>query len=295
MGKKKYRTGKALIIFCLVALIIQWSAMASTEEKSQKLRNFLTHVEKYHNMSLPANTYFAVLGFVFRLQWDKVMQMPESDSRKSNQNYLQELWWDLRDYAFQEGEKYKQEGSWPTGAEGMFKEFKGGFEIRGKLGDATEEELRTIGTMQQVEALSMIPSIFDEPQGAGEEEGEEEESYDDVSVEAMAGRWKINATYLNTGRPAGINHVALNKQKLTHRPGYPLYFDAEDPYYGRSDYWKLTDDGVLEWVKISDTDNTIVKLYRKRKELWEGVMDTDYSGQIRVVISKVQIKRKRSQ
>jgi hypothetical protein len=280
MKGKRGRLWRTFFIFCLVVLISQWSATAQNEQESQKIRDFRAHVDKHYNMqNIPADQYCAIYGFIFRLQWDKVMNMPESEEKQLHKQYLEQLWWDLRDFAFREGEKWKKQGVWDSGGEGMFQEFKGGFEMLGKTGQLTQEDLQKLGGQNRLNGLIGIPSIFEESGSGGGD------TYDDVSVEALSGTWKIEGTYMSTGKYYGGDTVILQRLPMKNTNGFILTFNTQgySDTWGRSEYWLLTNDGIIEWVNI--IDNKKIQFFRERKDFWSGITYIyDYSTRTNVEV-----------
>lgn len=270
MKNKRRGLEKVFFIFCLAILVSQCLGAAQTDQDSQKLRDFVKHVEQYQDLDLHIDEYLAVLGWVYRLQWDKVLQMDEDDVMKAGRKqHMEQLWWELRDYAYREGEKWKKEGVWASGREGMFEQLKGGFEMRGKL--ASE------GT-EKVKALSLIPSMFEEDRGGNE-------NYDDVSVEALVGYWVIEGTYLSTGQNYWDDKVDLDKirNKLNSSypgdpDGYTFYAFAlhwqelPPPALHECKLWQLTDDGTIKF--LDNRGKTLIEFFWENKDYWSGVIDT---------------------
>lgn len=275
MKNKAGKLGKVFSIFCLAILVSQLLGTTHAYEESQRLRDFLKHVGKYQDLNLAADEYFTILGWVYRLQWDKVLQMSEGNEnarilKETRKEYMETLWWELRDYAYQEGEKWKQQGAWPDGKEGMFEQLKGGFELQGKL--VADEK-------QKVKALSMIPSIFEEDRG--------NEDYDDVSVEALAGNWTIKGTYMSTGRGYGRTTAVLEINRVHNNSGFSISFwENGFPVWENSEYWLLTDDGIIQWVNHSR--NITIEFFRERKDYWSGVADAGIDGKVQLVLYRNQ-------
>ncbi len=268
---------KVVFIFCIVVMVCLWQGITQAGQISPKLQDFLTHVGKYQNLNLPVDEYFVVLGWVYRLQWDKVLQMPENDPLKqTHKQHMETLWWELRDHAYQEGEKWEKQGAWPKGREGMFEQLKGGFEFQGKL---------VADDKNKMKALSLIPSMF-------ENEGGEDQNYDDVSVETLAGTWTIKGTYYDSGRPYGSTKAMLLNERSQNTDGFRIDFEDNGfPLWEQTNYWKLKEEGgvllaVIQWVH--PTGNRTIEFFRERKNSWYAVTYTSSNEKVALVLVRDQ-------
>jgi hypothetical protein len=262
---------KLFLVLCMVFTLSHTYGNVHADEIPPKLKDFIKHVGKYHDLNVAVDEYFVVLGWVYRLQWDKIEQMPDSDpSKASRKQHMESLWWELRDHAYQEGEKWKIEGAWPSGSDGMFNQLKGGFEQEGKL---------VADDQNKVRGLSLIPSLFDDAPA-------EDENYDDLSVEALAGRWRIGGTYVATGRGYGSTHAWLLNER-SNEGGFKMNFETYgNPLWEHTRVWKLTEDGIIE-LKNPDRNQTI-KFYRQRKDYWSTGPYTWDDETVELVLSRNQ-------
>jgi len=276
---KSGRLWRTFFIFCLAVLISQWLTTAQAAQESQKLRDFRAHINKHYKMeNLPADQFCAIYGFIFRLQWDKVMQMQDTDEKQMRKQYLEQLWWDLRDFTYREGEKWKNQGVWPSGGEGMFQQFKAGFDMLGQYGRLKREDLQTLGGQGNVDGILGIPSIFEDSGSGGGG------NYDDVSVEALSGHWIIKGTYMSTGRHYGQTTAVLHNIPVKNTRGFSLTFNEYgNPLWEHHRIWLLTNDGVIEWIDTSK--NTKIQFFRERKDFWSGIAyEYDYTKRINIEV-----------
>jgi len=277
---------RGFIFFFLVILISQWLVAAREPQESQVLRDFLEYckqnyfskVEKVQvpdwatNVTLEAivenlsaDEYAKILGYAYRLQWDKVLQMPENTEKEKDEKYgrkvhMEQLWWELRDHVSSVGDKMKQKGKKISG-DIMVKNLDEGFWIRG------------LDKKVIVHDLSLVTSIFEVDVGGGGGD----DSYDDVAVNKLQGWWMLDKRYLSTGEKSHKG-VYLGIQKSDYG------LDASDNRGSIVKHWKLTDDGKIILMNWNGT--VICELYRERKNYWSGIMLDKTYGQIKYIFHR---------
>ncbi|MCJ7682001.1 MAG: hypothetical protein MUP70_14825, partial [Candidatus Aminicenantes bacterium] len=122
--------------------------------------------------------------------------------------------------------------------------------------------------------------IFEEDRGG-------DGNYDDVSVEAIAGNWTIKGTYMSTGRGYGQTTAVLGNNRVHSNDGFSISFwENGFPVWEHSDYWLLTDDGIIQWVNARS--NITIEFFGERKDYWSGVADAGLDGKIQLLLYRKQ-------
>jgi len=261
---KKIKFWKVFLFICLVMIIGRWNGEAKTAQNSPGLDDFLEHCDKYYwskidggVSNMRADVWAGVLGYAYRLQWDKVMQMPEVTQTEKNEKgwrkqQLEGLWWDVKEMVRAEGEKWKNQGH-DTGGEQMLAWLDDGFWTRGFGNDPGEMFARIFA----VDQPSLIPSVFET------EENQSENTFEDVSVEQLAlGGWSMKGTFIDTGKKWHRDVVHLNQTKGNHG------LEANDVQSNWISFWELSEGRIIlkNWK-----GETFCELYRERKNFWSGI------------------------
>lgn len=143
--------------------IILCATLVLAQDVSPQLQRFLDHVwaayfgkmprQQYDSLDL--NQWAGVLGAAYRLQWEKVLDAPESAQKHERKAHLETLWRDLQNHVGNHANKFTNIG---YSAQQVQSSLSDGFWYRGY--DEPEYE---IAKLFGVDDPQQVPSIFDTP------------------------------------------------------------------------------------------------------------------------------------
>lgn len=258
-------------------IIGQWNEDARPAQNSPLLDEFLEHCEKYYFSkikggagSLETSVWAGVLGYAYRLQWDKVEQMPEiteteKDEKVYRKQQLEALWWDVREMVRADGEKWRKQGH-DTSGEELLAWLDDGFWMRGYDNDPDGEFSRIF----EVDQPSLIPSIFEKRDNGSDN------SYEDVSVKQLSGSWTMRGIFVATGKKWYTDFVELDQRK----GDYGL--TASDAKGDWIHFWELSEGRIIlkDWKGL-----TFCELSRERKNFWSGIRN-HHGEKLRIELSR---------